>query len=181
MRARIGLLLLIGHSTLLLGVPTHATHRPTDTAVKAAFLPRFARYVTWPSAARPGPGEPVVLCTLGRDPFGSMLEEAVQSQSVDGHRFVIRRLGDARNVKGCHIAYVGAGSDRPTGQVLASLANQPVLTVTDASSGPQRGIIHFAMVSGRVRFFIDEDAAARRGMSVSSRLLSLAVGVRARK
>jgi hypothetical protein len=109
-----------------------------------------------------------------------MLDEAVQSQSVDGHQFVIRRLGDPRDVRGCHIAYVGASSDRPTGQILAALGNEPVLTVTDARSGPQRGIIHFALVRGRVRFFIDEAAAARRGMSISSRLLGLAIGVRAR-
>jgi hypothetical protein len=64
--------------------------------------------------------------------------------------------------------------------MLAALSGQPILTITDAGSGSQRGIIHFALVSGRVRFFIDEAAAAQRGLSISSRLLSLAIAVRAR-
>ena len=42
-------------------------------------------------------------------------------------------------------------------------------------------MIHFAIVAGRVRFFIDEAEAAGRGLSISSRLLALAVGVRERR
>jgi hypothetical protein len=64
--------------------------------------------------------------------------------------------------------------------VLAAVRGLPILTITDARSGTQRGIIHFALVSGRVRFFIDEAAAAQRGLSISSRLLNLAVAVRTR-
>jgi hypothetical protein len=53
-----------------------------------------------------------------------------------------------------------------------------VLTVTDAASSGERGIIHFTVTGGRVRFFIDQAAASRRGMQISSRLLALAVGVK---
>jgi hypothetical protein len=42
-------------------------------------------------------------------------------------------------------------------------------------------MIHFSMVSGRVRFFIDDAGAAERGLSISSRLLALAIGVRQRR
>ena len=56
-----------------------------------------------------------------------------------------------------------------------------MLTVTDARAGPQRGMIHFTIVGGRVRFFIDEAAASDRGLSISSRLLALAAGVRQRR
>jgi YfiR/HmsC-like len=42
-------------------------------------------------------------------------------------------------------------------------------------------MIHFTVAGGRVRFFIDEAAAAERGLSISSRLLALALGVRQRR
>jgi hypothetical protein len=99
---------------------------------------------------------------------------------VDGHPIVVRRLASAAGARGCHLAFVGGSPQQPTGQMLAALGGQPVLTITDSRSGPQRGIIHFALVSGRVRFFIDEAAAAQRGLSISSRLLGLAVAVRTR-
>jgi hypothetical protein len=121
-----------------------------------------------------------VLCIVGRDPFGTLLEQAAQSQSVDGHAVQVRRLSSPAGARGCHLAFVGESPQQPTGQMLAALHGQAILTITDARSGSPRGIIHFALVSGRVRFFIDEAAAAQRGLSISSRLLGLAVAVRAR-
>ena len=38
-------------------------------------------------------------------------------------------------------------------------------------------MVHFAVVGGRVRFHIDQGAASARGVSISSRLLALAVEV----
>jgi hypothetical protein len=121
-----------------------------------------------------------VLCIVGRDPFGSLLEQAARSQGVDGHAIIVRRISSASEARGCHVAFVGGSPQQQTGQILAALSGQPVLTITDARTGSQRGIIHFALVSGRVRFFIDEAAAAKRGLSISSRLLGLAVAVRTR-
>lgn len=176
MRGRRNLLRLAG--ALLLLAPTAAPAQVTDTAVKAAFLPKFARYVTWPSAAMPRGGDPFVLCVLGSDPFGSMLDEAARSQTVDGRRIAVRRLDSAANADGCQIAFVQGSRTRPAGQLIAALGKKPVLTVTDSSNGSQRGIIHFAVVNGRVRFYIDQSSAAQRGLAISSRLLALAIGVK---
>jgi hypothetical protein len=172
--------LLVAGSLALLPSGAALGNSPSETTVKAAFLPRFARYVGWPASVRPAPGAPVVLCIIGRDPFGSLVEQAARSQGVDGHAIVVRRLPNVAGARGCHLAFVGGSSEQPAGQMLAALGGLPVLTITDARSGPQRGLIHFALVSGRVRFFIDEAAAARRGLSISSRLLGLAVAVRTR-
>jgi hypothetical protein len=163
-----------------LAVPVPAFAQPSETAVKAAFLPRFARYVTWPAAAAPSGSEPFLLCVIGDDPFGQVLDVAARSQSIDGRRIIVRRLPSASGAGPCQIAFVEGGRGQPVGQLLAGLAGKPVLTVTDASNGGARGMIHFALVGGRVRFFIDEAQAASRGLSISSRLLALAVGVRQR-
>jgi len=162
---------------IMLVVGGTASAEPTDTAVKAAFLPRFARYVTWPAAALPKGSDPFVLCVIGDDPFRSMLNQAVKSQLVDGRRIVVRHMKSAAGAEGCHIAFVQGTRAQPAGQMLAAMGRRPVLTVTDASSR-QRGLIHFALVGGRVRFFIDQSGAAQRGLSISSRLLALALGVR---
>jgi hypothetical protein len=152
----------------------------SDAAVKAAFLPRFARYVTWPPAALPKGSDPFVLCTIGDDPFGQLLDQAARTQTIDGHNIVVRRLSSADGADRCNIAFVEGSRSVPVGQMLAAIGSKPVLTVTDGSNGGPRGIIHFAVVNGRVRFFIDEGGAARRGMTISSRLLALALGVRQR-
>ena len=155
-----------------MGVAAQA--EPTDLAVKAAFLPRFPKYVTWPAPAMPKGSDPFVLCVIGTDPFGSILDQAASSQMIDGRRIVVRRLDTTAGSDICQIVFVGAHS----GQAMAAMGSRPVLTVTDTANGGPRGIIHFAVVNGRVRFFIDQAAAAHRGLTVSSRLLALALGVK---
>jgi hypothetical protein len=170
-----GLVLAIAAATL----PGPARAQVSETEVKAAFLPRFARYVTWPSFMRPQPGQAFQLCVIGADPFGSALDRAAAGQLVEGHKIVVRRVG-SEAAASCHVAFVQGSKTQPAGQMLAALDGRPVLTVTDARGGSQRGMIHFSIVSGRVRFFIDEKEAARRGLGINSRLLALAVGVRPR-
>ena len=148
--------------------------QPTDLDVEAAFLPRFVRYVTWPPAAMPRAGAPFMLCVIGPDPFRAALDQAARSQTIDGRRIAVRRIDAAPAAGACHIAFV---SGSRTAEQLAALGRRPVLTVTDRDAGA-RGIIHFALVGGRVRFYIDQGAAAQRNLAISSRLLALAVGVK---
>jgi hypothetical protein len=170
---------LIGLTLVLSGAEAGA--QPSETAVKAAFLPRFARYVSWPAPALPGAGAPFQLCILGRDPFGPLLDQAASSELIDGHAVTVRRVPSADRAAGCQLAFVEGGSPQETARMLLALRSQAVLTITDARAGPQRGMIHFTVVGGRVRFFIDDAEAAVRGISISSRLLALAAGVRERR
>lgn len=142
----------------------------SDTAVKAAFIPKFARYVTWPTS----PHGPIAICIIGDDPFGNAIDQSAVSQSADGRPIVVRRIASAAGAGACAIAFVTGAH---TGETLAALGRLPILTVTDSRGGSPRGIIHFAIVDGRVRFFIDNVQAQARGLIISSRLLALAIGV----
>lgn len=149
----------------------------SDVAVKAAFIPRFARYVTWPASSSGGGSGPMTICVIGDDPFGNMLNQSAAGQQVDGRGFVVRRLSSAAGASDCAIAFV----DGPrTGQILDALGRRAVLTVTDSADSAQQGIIHFTIVDGRVRFSIDNAQAQARGLTISSRLLALAIGVNER-
>ena len=171
--------LLLALLLALVGAAAHG--QPSETAVKAAFLPRFARYVSWPQPASPGAGAPFQLCVVGRDPFGPLLDQAAASELIDGHNVAVRRIPSADRAAGCQLAFVEGATAQETSRMLLALRNQAILTVTDARAGPQRGMIHFTIVSGRVRFFIDDAEAAGRGLAISSRLLALAAGVRERR
>lgn len=175
MSRRGGIAAVTALAALLL--PCAAYAQASENRVKAEFLPRFARYVTWPATSRPQPGQAFQLCLVGGDPFGRAVDESARNQSIDGHRLTVRRVESASDADGCHVVFVNGTRTRPAGQALATLGRRPVLTVTDARNSSQRGIIHFVTVSGRVRFFIDERQAAERGLAINSRLLALAVGV----
>ena len=165
----------------LVAAASPAQAQPSEQAVKAAFIPKFARYVQWPPANHPAARQPFQLCVIGRDPFGLLLDRAAASEQVEGRGMSVRRLPSAEGAAGCHLAFVRGATAPDTTRLLLALRSQAVLTITDGRAGPQRGMIHFTVAGGRVRFFIDDAAAAERGLSISSRLLALALGVRQRR
>jgi hypothetical protein len=152
----------------------------SEQAVKAAFIPKFARYVEFPPGARPSEDQPYYLCIIGRDTLGPQIDRAAASEVIEGRSVAVRRFAtiapDA--VAGCHMAFVAGPNDQATAQMIEGLKRQPTLTITDARVGSARGMIHFAVIDGRVRFSINQGAAAARGITISSRLLALAVEVK---
>ena len=149
--------------------------------VKAAYLYKFAPFIDWPANAFATPSSPMVVCVVGDDPFGRMLDQAVAGQKLGSRPLEVRRLGRADKAAGCHIVYLGGSKAQTIGDGLASIRGAPVLTVTDeARNAEERGVIHFVVRGRNVRFQIDEEAAQRNGLNISSKLLSLAVSVKAR-
>ena len=145
-----------------------------EVSVKASYLVRFAAFVEWPARAFATPQSPVILCVVGRDPFGTNLTRAAAGQSAYGRPLVVRRPSTAAAAVGCHILYVG----RDGADVRRGLGTRPgLLVVTDAAVAPERGMIHFVLSDARVRFHIDQRAATASGLSISSRLLNLALTV----
>lgn len=163
---------VIGFALLIADVPAMA--QSLELSVKATFLTKFARYVIWPDGLPPT-GRPIALCIVGNDPFGRLIDEAAQS---DPAAFAVRRLESTEQAGDCQVAFLGATSRQSTDQMVAALRDQPVLTVTDAKMGTARGIIHFQVQRGKVGFHIDNAIAARAKLSISSRLLQLALSVR---
>ena len=118
---------------------------------------------------------------LGRALLAAALDRAAASEQVEGRAVAVRRLASAEGAASCHLAFVRGPTGADTARLLLALRGHSVLTITDSRSGPQRGMIHFTVAGGRVRFFIDQAAAAERGLTISSRLLALALGVRQRR
>ena len=145
---------------------------PLEASVKAAYLAKFAFYVDWPPAAFAGPTAPIVLCIVGDDAFGALVEEATAGQAVQGRAIAVKRLKAISRESGCHIAYVGAEAR------LEAVKGSPVLLVTDALGG--NGMINFVLRDNRVRFTVDDDLAAQFGLGISSKLLNVALAVKPR-
>lgn len=148
--------------------------------VKANYLVKFAAYVEWPPRAFASPASPVNVCVVGADPFGSVIDRAAAQGGPSGRPVSVRRLDRIDGRAGCHVAYLGVSPLQTRAQAMAALNGQPVLTVTDTDRRGPRGMIHFAISGNRVRFHIDDRAAQQRGLSISSRLLALALSVRPR-
>ena len=150
-----------------------------EYAVKATFLYKFAGFVEWPAAAFESASSPVTICVLGSDPVALLIDHAAAGQSVGERSIAVRHLQVLAGVSGCHILYVAA--DVPSAEAQNAVRGMPVLTVTDAgSSATAASIVSFVVQDNRVRFDIDDAAAAQNSLTISSKLLSLARAVRPR-
>ena len=158
----------------ILGVQAGATSAAAQSrleySVKANYLVRFAAFVEWPSSAFDDARTPVSICVVGRDPFGVALDRAARDQTAHGRALAVRRPATPEATAGCHILYVGQDN--------GTVARPGMLVVTDSAFSEKRGMIHFVVSDARVRFHIDLQAASRERLSISSRLLNLALTVR---
>jgi hypothetical protein len=136
--------------------------------VKAAYLFNFVKFVDWPARAQAGP---ITICVIGRNPFGSALDDTVRGEAVNGRSIVARTAAevDAR----CHVVFVPQGV--ATAGALRAARMSPMVTVGESNNFIRDGgIINFVLDNGTVRFEINQQAASRVGIQISSRLLRLA-------
>ena len=144
------------------------------TAVKAAYLSKFAPFVTWPTGTD---GSSVfTICIVGADPFGASLNAAFAGLAIDGKPYQVVHVDTVGPNSTCKIAYLGGSPKQTVASALEAVRGTPMLTVTD--EGTPAGIISFKMHAGKVRFRIDNVAADANGLVLSSKLLGLALSVK---
>lgn len=141
--------------------------------VEAAFLRNFAHYVTWPSSAFAGDRSPWLLCIVGTDPFGEVLDNMLSGRAEQGRSFEIIRADALNELPSCQIvfiAYQDAGKRRAA---LAALKNLPVLTVSDAPEFLQEGGIIQFHVGDRVEMSINLDRSRSASLTIQTKMLEV--------
>jgi len=153
-----------------------------EYAVKATFLYKFAPFIEWPNSAFASPTSPFNLCLVGDDPFNGLVDQATANQRIADRPIFVRHLGTVDGPSGCHMMFVAGSNAQSTAQVLDAVRGSSVLTVTDSATKTQaRGIIQFIVQDNRVRFDIDDNAAAQNHLTISSKLLDIARSVQPRR
>jgi hypothetical protein len=118
------------------------------------------------------------MCVLGRDPFGVELD-SLSGKPVQDSSLEIKRFRNLDPRETCQIIFISQTGTRDLEYIMSVLKKQPVLTVSDIKGfTAYGGIIQFKLVDNKVRFNINIDAAKQAGLTISSKLLSLATVVR---
>ena len=168
-------------STATLAV--HAAESPSqEYQIKAVFLFNFAQFVEWPPASFSSVESPLVIGVLGRDPFGSALEGAVQGERSNGRGFVVERYTRSDEIKNCHILFISQSEAGRLAGILNGLKGRSILTVSDVDGFTENGgMIRFVMEQNKIRFRINLDSAKASNLVLSSKLLRPAIVVGAER
>jgi hypothetical protein len=144
--------------------------------VKAAFLFNFVKFVEWPADAFAAERAPLAICVYGSDPFGRSLETVIQGERVGERGLIVERPDRLDDLEACHVLFVSGSEKDRLAAVLARVKDAPVLTVGDTEGFLRAGgIINFILEGSKVRFLINQEAAERSGLRISSKLMRLAV------
>jgi hypothetical protein len=155
------------------GTATESSLKATEYELKAAFLFNFARFAEWPQPSTRD--DALVLGVLGEDPFGPVLDETIRGKTVGGRSLTARRISRLADCSGCDLVFVASSERARVSQVLRTISGPGVLTVGETEQFAERGgVIELAVESGRIRLIINTDAAARSGVRISAKLLSMA-------
>jgi hypothetical protein len=160
---------------VLLQVQFLSAQPSPEYQIKAVFLFNFTQFVEWPSTAFERQNAPLVIGILGKDPFGSYLDETIKGEEVNGHPLVVQRFSRAEDVKKCHILFITPSDKDQLRNIFDGLTNQPILTVGDVVNfSKSGGMIRFFTENNKIRIRINLDIVKDADLIISSKLLRMA-------
>jgi len=168
--ARVWLLLLVA-GWLLFGPQTIAqTGAPQEYELKLAWLYKLLKYADW-SADGSDSSDPLVVGFLGKHDFGAGLD-ALEQQSVKGRKIEVRQLSSLSDYRDCQVIFIAASEKDRLPQILETLKRTSILTVGETGGFIREGgIINLVAERNRVQVEINNEAALRSGITISSQLL----------
>jgi hypothetical protein len=160
----------------LAGLGGRAQESPlTEYQIKSAFIFNFAKFVQWPPAAFPATGAPIVIGIMGENPFHEDLARTIRNKTVDDHPLVIKLFRSPVEATNCQILFISTSEKSRLPEILEALKGSSVLTVGETDHFNETGgMVNFFQAGTKLRFKINQEAALKAGLKISSKLLSLA-------
>jgi len=166
---QVALVMLAGNMT------ASAQQSLSEYKLKALFLYNFGKFVEWPAAAFSNADAPMIIGVYGRNPFNDDLENIVKGQTINSHPLVVRQIALLSDLKTCHLLFISASEKNDLSAILKAVRGSSVLTVGETPEFiPAGGMINFFIEDDKIRFEINPEAARQAGLTISSKLLSLA-------
>ena len=180
--------MIISHSLKILWIcllilfatlhPVRAEESTQEYQLKLAFMVNFARFISWPEESFSHEHPQLVLCVLGKNPFGNALA-GVEGKKIGDRTLKVKQIEVLGKDPQCHLLFVGQSEAATPAGLASHLGHQPVVTVSDSSGfAAAGGGIEFILRDDKLSFIINNTALKERGVQASSSLLNLAASVR---
>lgn len=157
------------------GLPPLESQTATAPALKAAYLYNFAKFTEWPGDSLPA-GEPLVLCIISDHAVYDGLVNLTKDRAIGAHPIAVKMIKSTpATLAACRLVFASGLDAAGSAALIDMVAGKPVFTASDLESFAQfGGVAGFYVEAGTLRFAINQDAAQRSGLHLSSRLLTLA-------
>jgi hypothetical protein len=167
--AWLGVIGLMVHGLCMAAAPI------SEDSIRAAYLYRFAGYVTWPQTL---PADaPLIIDVIDAPGMARELRHILPAHPINGHSAQVREISSLQQLGRPRIVYIPAGHAQLLRELRPNSA-AAMLLVSGEEDGLNFGsVINFVTVDRNVRFEVSLSAAQRWGLKVSADLLGVAVRV----
>jgi len=144
--------------------------------IKAVFLTNLTHFVTWPESTE-NQQTPFIIGIYGPDPFDSILDKAVAGEKKNNRPLKIEHYHSLKDIDParCNILFIHESKLSEWQAIRSLLANYPVLTVADINGFPEAGgMVNLVKNGQKIQLEINHSAVQKSGLTMSSKLLSLA-------
>ncbi len=159
-------------------LPAYNPKQKSEYDVKAVFITRILPYIEWPEESGISyKTKPFTIVILGRNPFGSVLEDIYSSeeQKVKNKTVVIQYVKDIDDINQCDLLFIANHDKEKLYRTLLYVKGKPILTVSDTKGFGQEGVhVNFYIKDNKTRFEFNEQSASNDGFKVDYRLRNIA-------
>lgn len=150
----------------------------SEDHLKAASLFKFPNYVEWPAGSFSAPEAPFVFGVVGADEVADALTRFSVGRTIGNRKIVVKKLPMDEATTGIHALFIGKAERARQPQLLKQLQGHPILLVTETEGALMQGsMINFRVVDDRVRFEVALGPVEHAGLTLNSRILSVALQV----
>ena len=154
---------------------TAQSHDEDELFVNAASIYNFAKFTRWPEHIWNKQDQPLNICTIGNDVLINELEQ-LNGKIIKDHPVSLLAVNNIKKLENCHLIYIAASEKNYYRDIIEAVKGKPVLTISELPNFVRsEGIIELYQGKNQTHFLVNLEVANKAGLTLSSRLLSLAV------
>ena len=148
----------------------------TEYDLKAAYVYNFSKFITWPANTFENETSDFTIVVYGSSPITEVLYKALKNRTIRGRHISIKVIYNLDDLKDAQILFVSQSMQKDLKAIVSLTENRSILVIGDVIDGfcQAGGIIDFTEKSSKYRFEINNQAALKAHLKISSKLLSLA-------
>lgn len=134
--------------------------------VKAVFLFKFFKYISWPDNA----ASENIVCVYGRNPFGDTLDY-ILTNKIKSSKYSVVYINKPSQISQCKIMFV---SSSEANNIPEATNNAGVLTVSDIRGFARKGgAIEIANNDNKIELYLNRKTLGKLGLTASSKLMKI--------
>lgn len=149
----------------------------SEYRLKAAFVERFTRFITWPANSQLK--DPVIIGIMGKGEIFIEMKAFFETVKIHNRRVEVRNVIPTSTLTDFDIIFIGSNQQLSIADLKKKISNRPILTIGDSQSMATEGtMFSFNVIGGKLKFIVNSEELQSAGLKVSSILLNSAIIVR---